>query len=166
MYDRIWPWRKAAGLCLVLFFAVGSLSLDADDLLRVTASMSPRRLSRGQEGKVVLKVVLRKGILINSQPQFIIEFEPSKEVVFPKNFFTASDLEIETWKENGREYLDLKKPIEIPFFIDESAQRGNHKLKGRVKYFASSLKEGVCIKTTTGFSASFYTLNRIYRKRR
>jgi len=53
--------------------------------LRVEASIRPRWLSRGQEGKVIIKIILAKGITINPQPSFVIECTPSQELIFPKN---------------------------------------------------------------------------------
>ncbi|MFQ6109097.1 MAG: hypothetical protein ACE5L7_06045 [Candidatus Aminicenantales bacterium] len=142
------------------------LSGKEDDSLKVKASISPKRLSRGQEGKVTLRLSLKKGIYISPHPSFVIEFDPSEELNFPKNFFTASDLEIETFEEDGEEYLNLEKPMEIPFSVKLEAKRGYHVLKGKVKYFASCPKEGWCLKSHATFSASFYTRRTVIRKKK
>ncbi len=134
--------------------------------LKVEASISPKRLSRSQEGKITLKVSVDEGIAISSQPSFIIEFSSSEEVVLPKNFFTASDLEIETTEESGEEYLDLKEPIEIPFSVSLEAKQGNHILRGKIKYFAYYKEEGWCLKSSTKFSVPFYTRRTVFRKRK
>jgi len=136
----------------------------AAELLRTEASINPRRLRRGQEGKVVLIISLEKGIVISSQPFFTIEIAPSEELNFPKSFFSASDLEIEIIEEDGREYLNLEVPIEIPFTVKMEAQRGNHSLQGKIKYFACSKEEAWCLKSTTKFTSGFYTSSRIYEK--
>lgn len=151
-------------LLIVLFSLFSAAKEEAP--LKVEASISPKRLSRGQEGKITLKVLVDKGIAISSQPSFIIEFSSSEEVIFPKNFFTASDLEIETIEESGEEYLDLKEPIEIPFSVSLQARRGNHILQGKIKYFACYKEEGWCLKSSTKFSASFYTRRTVFRKRK
>jgi hypothetical protein len=143
-------------ICIVLI-SVGGFSQRDEDCLKVSASISPRYLSRGQEGKVVLRIRLSEGITINPQPSFIIECNPSDELIFPKNFFTASDLEIEIKEETGEEYLDLEKPVEIPFTVSLEAKRGNHSFDGKIKYFAFSKQEGWCLKSTAKFTASFYT---------
>jgi hypothetical protein len=132
--------------------------------LKIKSTLSPARLSRAQEGKVVLELVVKKGISISPHPSFIIEFSPSEEIIFPKNFFTASDLEIETIEENGHEHLNLKKPIKIPFTVSTEAKRGRHILQGKIKYFARSTQEGWCLKMTSEFSASFYTRQTILKK--
>lgn len=138
-----------------IYLLVGAQQEEA--CLRVEASIRPRWLSRGQEGKVLVRIILAKGITINPQPSFVIECTPSQELIFPKNFFTASDLEIEIKEENSQEYLNLEKPIEIPFTVNLEARRGHHTFEGKIKYFAFSKEEDWCLKSTEKFSASFYT---------
>jgi len=149
--------KPVFGLMMIVLFCLGGFAQKEEDCLKVDALISPRYLSRGQEGKVVLKITLAEGITINPQPSFIIECDPSYELIFPKNFFTASDLEIEIKEETGEEYLNLEEPIEIPFTVSLDAERGNHSIEGRIKYFAFSKKEGWCLKSTAKFEASFYT---------
>jgi hypothetical protein len=151
---------------IISFLLLGFVSSSVDDLLKVNASISPMRLRRGQEGKVVLKFSVKKGIKISSQPSFTIELEPSDELIFPKNFFSASDLEIEIKEENGKEYLDLKEPIEVPFSVNLDAKRGNHTIGGKIKYFAFSQDESWCLKYTSKFSSAFYTSSRIFQKKK
>lgn len=146
-----------ASLGLIFFFFLLVLAQGDEECFKIEASIRPRWLSRGQEGNVVLKIKLTKGITVSPQPSFIIECSPSQELIFPKNFFTASDLEIEIKEENGEEYLDLEKSIEIPFTVRLEAKRGNHSFEGKIKYFAFSKEEGWCLKSTAKFSASFYT---------
>jgi hypothetical protein len=157
--------KSVFGLAIILLiYASGSAQKEAD-CLKVNASISPRYLSRGQEGKVVLKITLAEGVSINPMPSFIIECNPSYELIFPKSFFTASDLEIEIKEENGEEYLHLGNPIEIPFTVSLDAKRGNHSFSGRIKYFAFSEEEGWCLKSTSKFSASFYTRSTMLKKK-
>lgn len=150
------------GIVIIAFF----LSAREDDSLKVQASINPKRLYRSQEGKVSLKLSLKEGITISPQPSFVIEFDPSDELNFPKNFFTASDLEIETVEEDGEETLNLEMPIEIPFSVKLEARRGNHVLRGKVKYFARCRKEGWCLKSSTDFSVSFYTRQTAIQKKK
>lgn len=150
--------RKAFfGFVFIILLCVWGAAQMEEDCLKVDATISPRWLLRGQEGKVVLKIKLSEGITINPQPSFIIECDPSDELIFPKNFFTASDLEIEIKEEMGEEYLDLEKPVEIPFTVSLDAKRGNHSFSGKIKYFAFSKKDGWCLKSSARFEASFYT---------
>lgn len=124
--------------------------------MRIEASVSPKKLSRGQEGKIVLGFTLEESIAISPQPSFIIEFDHSEELIIHKNLFNASDLEIEIFEENGEEYLDLNEPIEIPFTVRMKAKQGNNLLEGKIKYFACSKEEGWCLKNTSKFSVAFY----------
>lgn len=148
----------------VPFLLLGFMSFGVEDLLKVDVSINPMRLRRGQEGKVVLKFSVKEGIRVSSQPSFTIDLEPSDELIFPKNFFSASDLEIEIKEEDGKEYLELKGPIEIPFSVNMDAKRGNHTIGGKIKYFACSQEEGWCLKYTAKFSSAFYTSSRIFQK--
>jgi hypothetical protein len=151
-----------AGLCI---FPIFTYLFSQEDLLKVECSINPLRPARGEEAKVVLKINVKKGIRISPQPSLTIEFDPGEELIFPKNFFTASDLNIEVLEENGEEYLNLKKPLVIPFTVSPKAKRGIHTLKGRVKYFARSKKEGWCLKRSVRFSATYYTRITAVKKR-
>jgi len=153
------------GILVIFLFCAGGFSQKEENCLKVDASINPRYLSRGQEGKVILKITLAEGVTINPQPSFIIECEPSYELIFPKNFFTASDLEIEIVEEKANEFLNLKDPIEIPFTVSLDAKRGNHSFEGKIKFFAFSRQEGWCLKSTAKFSASFYTRSTMVKKK-
>jgi len=148
--------KKDITLFLAILFLVLPLFPQADDLLKVEASISPGRLSRGQAGRVILKFSIQDGLTINPLPSFTVEIGPSDELVFSKNFFSASDLEIEILEEDGKEYLDLSRQIEIPFTVSDGAERGIHNMEGKIKFFAVSINEDWCLKTTASFSASFY----------
>jgi len=149
--------RKSVMAVLFVFMVFSYLGSQEEDLIKIDATINPRRLSKGNEGKVVLRFRVKKGITINPQPSFTIELSPSEELVFSKNFFTASDLEIEILEEEGKEYLILNKQIEISFTVSDEAVKGMHSLEGKVKYFAFSKAENWCLKTTSLFTASFYT---------
>lgn len=140
----------AAAVCL--FFAAPLLS-GQEEPIKVEASIRPLRVARGEEGHVVLKISVKPGFTANSLPSFIIEFGDRTELLFPKNFYTASDLNLAVVEENGRQRLDLKKPIEISFTVSPKATRGVYVLQGRVKYFATSTKDGWCLKSSAKFSA-------------
>jgi hypothetical protein len=128
-----------------------------DDLLNIEAGVSPKRLVRGQEGKIILKVRLKKGIAISALPAFRIEVEGGADLIFPKNFFTNSDLALPQVEIGGKDCLDLQAPIVIPFTVGPKARRGVYVLRGRVKYFAFDLDGGVCLKSSTKFSTAYST---------
>lgn len=154
----------AAALCLAAGLAA---ALPAggrqDDLVKIDGAVMPRRLSRGEQGRVALRLGVREGILLYAQPSFVVEFIPQPEIVFPKNFFTASELKIETEEIDGGTYLVLKKAVEIPFTIDAGAQSGSHILEGKIKYFARSQKDGWCLKSAAKFSIPYSTRAAVVR---
>ena len=134
--------------------------------LQVKAWVKPIRLSRQQQGQVILKFKIPENLRVKPLPTFIIEFEPSDGALFSKNFFTASDLSIEILEDNDQEYLNLAQPIEISFTVPLEAPRGRHIIRGKIKYFAYSINESWCLKTTAKFETYFYTRSSIYRKKR
>ncbi len=155
-------WVLAAGLLAL----AASVALPQDeDLLKIECSVAPKRLSRGEEGQALIKLAVREGVLISAQPSFIIDFTPVPEISFPKNFFTASDLDIDVVETPEGTFLDLTKPVAIPFTVAPDAKPGGHILEGRIKYFARSPGEGWCYKTTSKFSVAFTTRSTLIRKK-
>jgi hypothetical protein len=148
----------------VLFVALAVLLSAQEDFLKIEASIDPRKLSRGEEGAVLLKLSLQENISVSPQPDFIIEFKPCAEIIFPKNFYAATDLEIETAVREGEESLELGKAIRIPFTVSPEAKKGSHILEGRVRYFARSQKEGWCVRNTAKFFVPFSTRSISVRK--
>ena len=161
--------RRTSTLLLTAVLALapagtGARPAPREDTVKVECRIVPLRLSRGEEGRVVLTISIREGLVINAQPPFVVEFGPCEELAFPKNFYTASDLGVEVVEENGRERLGLKKPIEIPFTVNLKAKRDVHVLEGRLRYFVTSVKDGWCLKTSTKFSATFSTRLTVIQK--
>jgi hypothetical protein len=142
----------------------GARPAPREDPVKVECRIVPLRLSRGEEGRVVLTISVRPGVVINAQPPFVVEFGPCEELVFPKNFYTASDLGVDVVEENGRERLSLKRSVEIPFTVDLKAKRDVHVLEGRLRYFVTSVTDGWCLKTSTKFSATFSTRLTVIQK--
>jgi hypothetical protein len=151
-------------LAAVLFAVLATLLFAQEDFLKIEASIAPRKLSRGEEGVVLLKLSLQEGITVSSQPDFIIEFKPCPEIIFPKNFYTATDLEVETVVREGEESLELGKAIRIPFTVSPEARKGSHILEGRVRYFVRSQTEGWCARNTAKFFVPFSTRSASVRK--
>jgi hypothetical protein len=149
--------QRLARIVFTAALLIAVLPAAAQDLVTVEATITPLRLARNQEGKVVLKVSLKKGIALSALPAFTIELEGSEHLVFSKPFFTGSDLALARVEIDGKECFDLKQPIEIPFKVSPKARRGVYILRGRVKYFAFNLPEGVCLKSSTRFSTAYST---------
>ncbi len=148
---------RPLGWLVVFVLGCPALRPAQEDVLKIEVSIQPRRLSRGEEGNIVLKLSLEDGVIVSPHPEFIIEFEPIDALVFPKNFFAASDLKIETQEKDGEEYLDFKQPVKIPFTVSTEAKKGSYILEGRIKYFARSTKEDWLVKNTAKFFAAFST---------
>jgi len=153
--SRFRPWALA-GILAALAGLAGARPQE-EDLLKIECSVAPKRLSRGEGGKAVIKLAVTEGVLISALPSFTIDFNATPEIAFPKNFFTASDLEIGVVETPDGSFLDLTKPIAIPFTVAPDAKPGGHILEGRIKYFARSSREGWCYKTISKFSAAFTT---------
>jgi len=152
------PHAKGAVLAAVLvFLAVLPARLaPQEDAVKIEAAVQPRRLARGEEGKIRLRLQVPKGTYL-SVSSFLIEFTPLEDVVLPKTFFTVSDLRLEVLEESGVSYLNVDSPIEIPFTVSPEARRGSHILRGRVKYIARSIAGGWCLKSSAKFSVSLST---------
>jgi hypothetical protein len=160
------PLKKACFLRPSVFcLALLSLLSAQEDFLKVEASIVPRKLSRGEEGAVILKLSLQEGLSVSPKPDFTIEFKPCPELVFPKNFYTATDLAIETQEQDGEEALDLQKAIRVPFTVSEEADKGSHILEGRIKYFARPKNREWCVKTTAKFFVPFFTRSASVKKK-
>jgi hypothetical protein len=150
-------------IALVLGVSSDWDSPDANSLLQVRASVTPRRLARREEGRIELRFTVREGVTISPVPHFTIELNASDELAFPKDFFTDSDLDMEIVEKEGRQFLNVSETVSIPFTVKLEARRGSHRIQGRIKYFGCYLEEGWCLKDTTTFSASFYTSNQVIR---
>lgn len=147
--------KKLAILIFFIFCFTFLPFAEDDDTLKIEASVNPKSLSRGQEGKIILKLTLAEGLTINPQPSFTIEFSPNEAIVFAKKAFTDADLEMEILEEMGEEHLSLKDPIEIPFTVSPDAAGGEPRLEGKINYFVCSKEEGWCLKGSSKFSVSF-----------
>ncbi len=127
-----------------------------NELLKIDASVSPKNLLRGKEGKILLKLSVKDGIIISSQPFFTIDLAPSEELVLSNSSFSEYDFETEILEGSGKRYLNLEKPIEIPFSVRLRAVRGSHYLEGKIKYFACSKEEAWCLKSNVKFKVPYF----------
>lgn len=160
------PSRFLGGWFFLAFFSLPFFLYSQDTLLKVDAAVIPKILSRGESGQVVLRLTVPEGVLVLAKPEFVIEFKNLPPITFPKNFFTATDLELETFEHNGQECLKLDKVINIPISIALDAPARTYILEGKVKHVLRSVKKGWCLKTASKFYCSFSTRATLIKKKR
>lgn len=148
--------RRYVFLCLLILSFLFLAWAEESESLKIEASVTPKNLLSGKEGKIVFKLDVQQGLTISARPFFIIELDPCEELVFSKSSFTESDLKIEILEESGSKSLNLKKPVEIPFSVRLKATRGSHSLEGKIKYFACAKEQGWCLKGKAKFTASYF----------
>ena len=74
---------RCLGLVAVAFVLIAPPLGEAhDELLRVEASVVPRRLSRGEAGKMVLRLGVEAGVTLSPPPQVFVQVEPCEEGAF------------------------------------------------------------------------------------
>ncbi|MCX7973262.1 MAG: hypothetical protein N3B16_02010 [Candidatus Aminicenantes bacterium] len=153
-------------ICLFILFNIFILKLRAQEtLIKVDVAIVPKILSRGETGQIVLRLTVPDGAIVLTEPEFIIEFKVLPPLNLPKNFFTATDLDLETEDKKGRESLKLDKIIKIPFSVALDAPPKTYILEGKVKYTLFSLKKGWCLRTASKFYGSFSTRASIIKKK-
>jgi hypothetical protein len=152
-------------LNLFLLFIFFSNLKSQEILLKVDVAVVPKILSRGESGQIILRLTVPEETIVLTEPEFVIEFKALPPINLPKNFFTATDLDLETMETNGREGLKLDKMIKIPFSVALDAPARTYILEGRVKYTLFSPKKGWCLKTVSRFYASFSTRSTVIKKK-
>lgn len=171
---RIIQWRLSIRLIFLLLFFSLSLfiplisvyCLEAQEtLLKVDVAIVPKILSRGESGQIILRLTVPEGVIVLTEPEFIIEFKALPPINLPKNFFTATDLDLETTDYSGRECLKLDKIIKIPFSVALDAPPRTYILEGKIKYTLFSPKRGWCLKTVSKFYGSFSARATVMKKK-
>ena len=95
----------------------------------------------------------------------MIKFDYNENLSFPKVFFTASELDLQSKQENDTVYLELEKEIPIRFKVNENSLIGKHKIKGEV-IFTAIFEDKWSLKTYQKFFANFISKrNRKPRKK-
>ncbi|MCP4154788.1 MAG: hypothetical protein GY757_44110 [bacterium] len=136
-----------------------------DDYLKIEAGVNPRNIKQGHEGVLKIKITPKSGIKISSYLGFIIRLDDNANLSFPKVFFTASELDLATKRENDSVFLELEKDIPINFKVNDTALLGKQKISGEV-VFTAVFKDNWSLKTYQKFSISFNsTRNRKIRKK-
>ncbi len=136
-----------------LFLAFGSASAQ-DELLKIECSIMPRQILQGEEGLLKMKIIVRDGVRISANPEFLIRLNENEGLSFAKIFFTGSELNLTTTQDKDGVFLDPRKEIEVPFTLSEDALLGNLTVSGEV-VFTMLFPDNWSVKTTQKFSAGF-----------
>jgi hypothetical protein len=140
-------------LLISLFLLFGSVFCQ-DDFLKVECTVSPRSIIQGNEGLLKIKIVVRSGIRISANPEFMIKLDENENLSFSKIFFAGSELNLPITQEKEGIFLDPQKEIEVPFKLNESALLGNLTIGGEI-IFTIFFPDNWSIKTTQRFVANF-----------
>lgn len=147
--------------CLLLMTAS---AFPQDEFLKIECSVSPRQILQGNEGLLKIKIIVRSGIRISANPEFLIRLDENESLSFAKIFFAGSELNLPTTQENSGVFLDPQEEIEVPFKLDEGALLGNLTVSGEV-VFTMLFPDNWSVKTTQKFSAGFVS-RRNYKLRK
>jgi len=145
---------KYGALLLISSFLLFGSVFCQDDFLKVDCMVSPRSIKQGDEGLLKIKIVVRTGIRISSNPEFMIKFAENENLSFSKIFFAGSELNLPITQEKEGIFLDPQKEIEVPFKLSESALLGNLIVSGEI-IFTIFFQDNWSIKTTQKFAANF-----------
>ena len=145
--------RKGSLLLSCLFLLFVSI-FPQDEFLKIECSVSPRQILQGSEGMLKIKVIVRDGVKISANPEFLIRMDENESLSFAKIFFAGSELNLPTSQQREGVFLDPQKEIEVPFKLDEEALLGNLTVSGEI-VFTMLFPDNWSVKTTQKFSAGF-----------
>ena len=143
---------------IVLFVLIPGIHDSAqDDLLKILTSVKPKVIKQGMEGELSIKITPVQGVRISSNPDIRINLNQNENIQFSKVFFTGSELDLKTIKEDTLVYYDFENDEEektISFKVNDSSLIGKQKLNGEV-VFTATFKDKWSVKTYQKFSAEF-----------
>lgn len=136
-----------------IFLLFGSVFCQ-EDFLKIECAVSPRFIRQGNDGALKIKIVVRNGVRISSNPEFLIKLDENENLSFSKIFFAGSELNLPITQEKEGIFLDPQKEIEVPFKLSESALLGNLSVSGEI-IFTIFFQDNWSVKTTQKFAANF-----------
>jgi len=150
---------------LIVLFLLPGIVFCQDDFLKVECTVSPRSIMQGNEGLLKIKIVVRSGIKISANPEFMIKLDENANLSFSKIFFAGSELNLPITREKEGIFLDPQKEIEVPFKLSESALLGNLTVNGEI-IFTIFFQDNWSIKTTQRFAANFVSRKNFKNKKK
>jgi hypothetical protein len=145
---------RHAFLLLICLFLLVTEGYAQADLLKIECAIAPRQVLQGNEGLLKIKIVVREGVKISANPEFLIRLDENDNLSFAKVFFTGSELNLPTSQGNDGVFLDPQKEIEVPFKLNEGALLGNLIVSGEI-VFTMLFPDNWSVKPTQKFSADF-----------
>jgi len=155
---------KKGFLLLSCLLLLSGCIFSQDEFLKIECAVSPRQILQGNEGLLKIKIIVRDGVRISANPEFLIRLDENESLSFAKIFFAGSELNLPTTQEREGVFLDPQKEIEVPFKLDEEALLGNLTVSGEV-VFTMLFPDNWSVKTTQKFSAGFVS-RRNYKLRK
>ncbi|MCX6555940.1 MAG: hypothetical protein NTW95_00675 [Candidatus Aminicenantes bacterium] len=146
--------NKYGAVFLSGFFLLFGTIFCQEDFLKIECAVSPRSIRQGNEGVLKIKIVVRNGVRISSNPEFLIKLDENENLSFSKIFFAGSELNLPITQEKEGIFLDPQKEIEVPFKLSESALLGNLSVSGEI-VFTIFFQDNWSVKTTQKFAANF-----------
>lgn len=148
--------KKIFTILTGLFFLTIS-SHSQEDYLKIDTIVNPTSICQGQGGVLKIKITPRSDIKISSFLGFMIKLDDNENLSYPKVFFTASELDLQSKQENDSLFLELAKEIPIPFKVNGNSLIGKHKISGEV-VFTAVFKDNWSLKTYQKFYADFISI--------
>jgi len=163
----VYKYKMKKIICFLIFsiFFININNSSQEDYLKIDIQVTPKYIFQGEEGTLKIKITPKEGIKISSHPEFIIKLHDNSNFIFPKVFFTASELSFQTKQEDNVILLDLEKEIEIPFKVNDNSLIGRHKISGEV-IFTAIFKDNWSLKTYQKFITNFFSKKQYKRKKR
>jgi hypothetical protein len=155
---------KKGFLLLSCLLLLSGCIFSQDEFLKIECAVSPRQILQGNEGLLKIKIIVREGVRISANPEFLIRLDENESLSFAKIFFAGSELNLPTTQEREGVFLDPQKEIEVPFKLAEEALLGNLTVSGEV-VFTMLFPDNWSVKTTQKFSAGFVS-RRNYKLRK
>ncbi len=116
--------------------AVNHTSAYDNKYVRFEFTLNRANFTPGDTGTVFVFLTPNEGVHVNTEPPVEYEFEKkphisfSAKAVMPKDSVTG--------------YLDVQQPVSISFTLGKKISAGTYTIKGKMKYFFCSEKEGWC----------------------
>lgn len=149
--------RKKIYTILACIFFLAITSYSQEDYLKIATSVNPINICQGKGGVLKIKITPRSDIKISPFLGFMIKLDDNANLSYPKVFFTASELDLQSKQENDTLYLELAKEIPIPFKVNGNSLTGKHKISGEV-VFTAVFKDNWSLKTYQKFYADFISI--------